>query len=106
MDVCVKFPWGVDAFGREKSQAELRGSSYSNGGGTIPHLKHAKKIPGASQLLGFLGWFGEFQFCNRPALDTSFLVVSTAESDTGLSAQGRIDWGGQMGILDPSVQVR
>jgi hypothetical protein len=47
-----------------------------------------------------LEFVGEFQFCNRPETDSSFVMLSSAGSECGLSGLGRIDWPCQMGPLN------
>jgi hypothetical protein len=58
------------------------------------------------KLFTILGWFGEFQFCNRPVWETSFLTLSTAESLSGITGTGRIDWNCEWGIITSGCEIK
>jgi hypothetical protein len=88
VEMCVTFPWvprgmGIDMIDYAKDRIPTKGESSKK---LAPSKGAVEKIAKALKFLG------DFNFCNRPATQTSYLVISTAESPAGFSASGRIDW--------------
>jgi hypothetical protein len=66
----------------------------NSNGGPIPGSDVCIRFPFGGLLLAeaLLAKLGEFQMCNRPALRSSFLSLSTAANPAGFFGTGRIDW--------------
>jgi hypothetical protein len=62
-------------------------------------------VPGLSDALDF---FGDFEYCNRPVLNMSYLSLSTASVPGGISATGKLTWDcqfSQCGIAGGSISI-